>query len=100
MCPPCDETCDFWFYSSSCLFARISMLFDNVGTLVFAAIMALWGKLLIVVIAIMLCIVLAVLFLEFWKRRQFQLQYEWDTLGYEAAEVPDHSISTYSFIIN
>ena len=31
MCPPCDETCDFWFYSSSCLFARISMLFDNLG---------------------------------------------------------------------
>ena len=30
---------------------------------------------------------IAVLFLEFWKRRQFQLQYEWDTLGYEAAEV-------------
>ena len=29
----------------------------------------------------------AVLFLEFWKRRQFQLQYDWDMLGYEDAEV-------------
>ena len=29
----------------------------------------------------------AVLFLEFWKRRQFFLQYEWDMLGYESAEV-------------
>ena len=29
----------------------------------------------------------AVLFLEFWKRRQFKLQYDWDVLGYEAAEV-------------
>ena len=29
---------------------------------------------------------LAVLFLEFWKRTEAQLQYEWDTLGYEAAE--------------
>ena len=29
----------------------------------------------------------AVLFLEFWKRRQFYLQYDWDMLGYESAEV-------------
>ena len=28
----------------------------------------------------------AVLFLEFWKRTEAQLQYEWDTLGFEAAE--------------
>ena len=28
----------------------------------------------------------AVLFLEFWKRTESQLQYEWDTLGYEVAE--------------
>ena len=37
----------------------------------FAGFMALW----------------AVLFLEFWKRRQFQLQHDWDVLGYETAEV-------------
>ena len=36
---------------------------------------------------LMSVLVIAVLYLEFWKRRQFQLQYEWDTLGYEAAEV-------------
>ena len=29
----------------------------------------------------------AVFFLEFWKRRQFFLQYDWDMLGYEDAEV-------------
>ncbi len=29
---------------------------------------------------------IAVLFLEFWKRTEAQLQYEWDTIGYEAAE--------------
>jgi hypothetical protein len=28
-----------------------------------------------------------VFFLEFWKRRQFFLQYDWDMLGYEDAEV-------------
>jgi len=33
---------------------------------------------------------LAVLFLEFWKRRQFYLQYDWDMLGYEDAEVCLH----------
>jgi hypothetical protein len=26
------------------------------------------------------------LFLEFWKRKESQLQYEWDTLGFEEAE--------------
>jgi len=30
---------------------------------------------------------LAVLFLEFWKRRQFVLEHDWDVLGYEEAEV-------------
>ena len=29
---------------------------------------------------------LAVLFLEFWKRTEKQLQYQWDTLGFEEAE--------------
>ena len=29
----------------------------------------------------------AVLFLEFWKRKQFVTQHYWDTLDFEAAEV-------------
>jgi len=29
----------------------------------------------------------AAFFLEFWKRRQFFLQYEWDVLGFEETEV-------------
>jgi len=33
------------------------------------------------------CDWLAVLFLEFWKRRQFVLQHDWDVLGYEEVEV-------------
>ena len=36
---------------------------------------------------LVVCVYAAVLFLEFWKRRQFQLQYDWDMLGYEDAEV-------------
>ncbi|XP_011409598.1 PREDICTED: anoctamin-7-like [Amphimedon queenslandica] len=70
MCAPCDETCDFWYYRSACGFARVSLLFDFGGTVFFAAFMACW----------------AVLFLEFWKRTEKQLQYDWDTLGFEEAE--------------
>ena len=39
-------------------------------------------------------------FLEFWKRRQFQLQYEWDTLGFEATEVCAHYYSRYTLILS
>ena len=48
-----------------------SLLFDNLGTVIFAAFISIW----------------AVLFMEMWKRRQFVLQHEWDVLGFEAAEV-------------
>ena len=45
-------------------------MFDYWGTVVFAIAMALW----------------AVFFLEFWKRQQFYLQYEWDVLEYEVVD--------------
>ncbi|KAL5475674.1 hypothetical protein EMCRGX_G025519 [Ephydatia muelleri] len=70
MCPLCDEKCDFWYLKESCPFSYAAYLFDNEATVFFAGFMALW----------------AVLFLEFWKRRQFQLQHDWDVLGYEEAE--------------
>lgn len=70
MCPVCDEKCDFWYLGDTCNFAHVNQLFDNGGTVFFAVIMSFW----------------AVLFLEFWKRRQFYLQYDWDMLGYESAE--------------
>ncbi len=50
---------------------KVALLFDNGGTVFFAIFMSFW----------------AVLFLEFWKRRQYKLQYDWDMLGYEAAVV-------------
>jgi hypothetical protein len=70
MCPICDSRCDFWYLQGECLASRASLLFDNGGTVFFAAFMSVW----------------AVLFLEFWKRKQFILQHRWDVLGYEAAE--------------
>ena len=41
---------------------------------------------------------LAVLFLEFWKRRQFILQHDWDVLGYEKAEVCTYIIIFYTWL--
>ena len=71
MCPPCDVNCDFWYYQNSCLSSRFSLLFDNGGTVFLAAFMSIW----------------AVLFLEFWKRKQYRLQHEWDVLEYELVDV-------------
>lgn len=67
MCPRCDRRCDFWFLGDSCAFAYVSQLFDNAATVFFAIFMAFW----------------AVLFLEFWKRKQYYLQYDWDVLDFE-----------------
>ena len=56
-----------------CLYVcvQVALLFDNGSTIVFACFMSLW----------------AVLFLEFWKRKQFRLQFRWSTLGYEDIDV-------------
>ena len=42
-------------------------MIDNAGTVVYSVIMAIWTVLLI----------------EFWKREQNTLKYEWDTIDYE-----------------
>ncbi|KAI6657422.1 Anoctamin-7-like [Oopsacas minuta] len=70
MCPRCAQACDFTSLASSCISYRFSLMFDYWGTVVFAIAMSLW----------------AVFFLEFWKRQQFYLQYEWDVLEYEVVE--------------
>lgn len=44
MCPLCDERCDFWYYRDTCNAAHVLFLFDNGGTVFFAAFMSLWGK--------------------------------------------------------
>ncbi|XP_061422730.1 anoctamin-4 [Lethenteron reissneri] len=69
MCPMC-EKCDFWKLSDSCLYAKVTNLFDNAATVFFAIFMAIW----------------ATVFLEFWKRRKSELAYEWDLLDWEEEE--------------
>ncbi|XP_065808946.1 anoctamin-5-like isoform X2 [Labrus bergylta] len=67
MCPLCDKKCPFWKLSSTCLSSWQSHLFDNEGTVFFAIFMGIW----------------VTLFLEFWKRRQARLEYEWDLVDFE-----------------
>ncbi|XP_036431895.1 anoctamin-5 isoform X3 [Colossoma macropomum] len=67
MCPLCDKTCGFWKLNSTCNSTWQSHLFDNTATVFFAIFMGIW----------------VTLFLEFWKRRQARLGYEWDLVDFE-----------------
>ncbi|KAM6094179.1 anoctamin-6 isoform 2-T2 [Chlamydotis macqueenii] len=66
MCPQCDKVCTYWNLSITCESSKKLCIFDSFGTLVFAVFMGIW----------------VTLFLEFWKRRQAELEYEWDTVEY------------------
>ncbi|KAK2168871.1 hypothetical protein NP493_1213g00013 [Ridgeia piscesae] len=70
MCPKCDRMCSYWRLSQGCTYARLTFLFDNKATVLFAFIMAIWTT----------------VFLEFWKRRQQELQYEWDLIDFDLEE--------------
>ncbi|XP_035274695.1 anoctamin-3 isoform X1 [Anguilla anguilla] len=70
MCPMCEGNCSFWVLSNSCVYAKVTHLFDNGGTVFFAIFMAIW----------------ATVFLEFWKRRRAELTYDWDLIDWEEEE--------------
>uniref|UniRef100_A0A803TN85 Anoctamin n=1 Tax=Anolis carolinensis TaxID=28377 RepID=A0A803TN85_ANOCA len=44
MCPICDKYCPFMRLSDSCIYAKVTHLFDNGATVFFAVFMAVWGK--------------------------------------------------------
>ncbi|KAA0724050.1 Anoctamin-5 Gnathodiaphyseal dysplasia 1 protein [Triplophysa tibetana] len=67
MCPLCDKKCGYWKLNSTCSSSWQSYLFDNTATVFFAIFMGIW----------------VTLFLEFWKRRQARLEYEWDLVDME-----------------
>ncbi|XP_023649648.2 anoctamin-5 isoform X2 [Paramormyrops kingsleyae] len=67
MCPLCDELCGYWKLNSTCSSSWQSHVFDNAGTVFFAIFMGIW----------------VTLYLEFWKRRQARLAYEWDLVDFE-----------------
>ncbi|XP_037616622.1 anoctamin-4-like [Sebastes umbrosus] len=70
MCPICDKYCPFLRLSDSCIYAKVTHLFDNGATVFFAVFMAVW----------------ATVFLEFWKRRRAVLAYDWDLIDWEEEE--------------
>ncbi len=71
MCPLCDKLCSYYLLSkTACLYAKVTHWFDNQATLFFALFMSFW----------------AVFFLEFWKRKQVSLAYEWHTMDFEEDE--------------
>ncbi|XP_011234496.1 anoctamin-6 isoform X2 [Ailuropoda melanoleuca] len=72
MCPQCDQHCSFWNLNITCESSKKLCIFDSFGTLVFAVFMGIW----------------VTLFLEFWKRRQAELEYEWDTVELQQEEQP------------
>ncbi|XP_053396990.1 anoctamin-4-like isoform X3 [Mercenaria mercenaria] len=72
MCPLCDYQCPYWKLNASCHDSKYSRMFDNNGTVFFAVFMSLWGT----------------LFLEFWKRKQAVIQYNWDLVDFIKEEEP------------
>ncbi|XP_070110116.1 anoctamin-4 isoform X9 [Equus caballus] len=70
MCPVCDKYCPFMRLSDSCVYAKVTHLFDNGATVFFAVFMAVW----------------ATVFLEFWKRRRAVIAYDWDLIDWEEEE--------------
>ncbi|XP_076970360.1 anoctamin-3 isoform X3 [Tamandua tetradactyla] len=70
MCPLCDKNCSVQRLNDSCIYAKVTYLFDNGGTVFFAIFMAIW----------------ATVFLEFWKRRRSILTYAWDLIEWEEEE--------------
>ncbi|XP_061192079.1 anoctamin-4-like isoform X3 [Saccostrea echinata] len=70
MCPMCDKRCTYWHLSDSCNYSKATYLFDNSATVAFAIFMALWAS----------------FFHEFWKRKQAEIEYEWDVADFEEGE--------------
>lgn len=44
LCPLCDKACEYQKLHDSCLFSRITYLFDNPSTVFFAIFMSFWGR--------------------------------------------------------
>ncbi|VDM63108.1 unnamed protein product [Angiostrongylus costaricensis] len=64
ICPQCENYCDFQLLGNSCVYAKMSYLFDNGSTVVFTALMSVW----------------ATLFLEGWKRYHTEIAWKWGLL--------------------
>ncbi|KHJ94473.1 hypothetical protein OESDEN_05598 [Oesophagostomum dentatum] len=70
ICPQCENYCDFQPLNNSCVYAKVSYLFDNGSTVIFAALMSVW----------------ATLFLEGWKRYHAEIAWKWGLLDFVIEE--------------
>ncbi|KAK6035294.1 hypothetical protein COOONC_27201 [Cooperia oncophora] len=70
VCPQCENYCDFQLLKNSCLYAKMSYLFDNGVTVIFAALMCVW----------------ATFFLEGWKRYHAEIAWKWGLLDFVVEE--------------
>uniref|UniRef100_A0A3B4GWY8 Anoctamin n=1 Tax=Pundamilia nyererei TaxID=303518 RepID=A0A3B4GWY8_9CICH len=70
MCPLCDKGCKEWQLNDTCSYTKVTLLFDNEGTVFFAMFMAIW----------------ATLFLEFWKRHRATYVCEWKVSDWSEEE--------------
>ncbi|OXB74391.1 UNVERIFIED_CONTAM: hypothetical protein H355_002456 [Colinus virginianus] len=70
MCPLCDQKCPFWLLADTCMYARITHMIDNEGTVLFAMFMAIW----------------ATVFLELWKRQRAKVVNSWELYGWDEDE--------------
>uniref|UniRef100_A0A1A9WRI9 Anoctamin n=1 Tax=Glossina brevipalpis TaxID=37001 RepID=A0A1A9WRI9_9MUSC len=86
LCPLCDKACSYQHLYESCLFSRITYLFDNPSTVFFAIFMSFW----------------ATTFLELWKRKQSVIVWEWDLRNVESDEEnrPEFETNATNFRIN
>ncbi|XP_053058656.1 anoctamin-9 isoform X1 [Acinonyx jubatus] len=67
LCPRGDHGRKYQRLSDTCMFAKLTHLFDNEGTVLFAIFMALW----------------ATVFLEIWKRQRARVVLHWDLYGWD-----------------
>ncbi|VDO07388.1 unnamed protein product [Rodentolepis nana] len=91
MCPTCNKGCQLWLLNSSCFATKMTHLVDNMGTVLFAVFMALWGKFNLHLFRALFCIIsplLATLFMENWKRYQNVLAYRWNVQNLETIDEP------------
>ncbi|XP_077492783.1 anoctamin-4-like isoform X2 [Amblyomma americanum] len=77
LCPSCMKLCPYDRLGNKCTITKIVSIFDNSGTVGFSVFMSLW----------------ATIFIEFWKRQQVVLAWEWnlsnvDTLTRYEPHVP------------
>ncbi|XP_052616079.1 anoctamin-9 [Peromyscus californicus insignis] len=88
MCPLGDHSRRYQPLSEMCTFAKLTHLFDNEGTVMFAIFMALW----------------ATVFLEIWKRQRARVVLHWDLYGWDEEEeemalelinYPDYKLRTH-----